>query len=160
MVHRYLSGQRRDVMRGRPTRVPYTRPAINTLERLHAELCGQILENRQKHQELSEQMRHVEARIKLLDPGYNLAGITVKRRKPNKWFKRGQLYRKALDVLRTAAEPMTATEIGAAVLKTHGVEDASKDDVRSIALASSTASRTMKGKAWSGLARLVRPNGG
>jgi hypothetical protein len=36
-------------MRGRPTRNPYTRPAIFTLERLHAELGGAILENKQKH---------------------------------------------------------------------------------------------------------------
>jgi hypothetical protein len=76
------------------------------------ELGGQILENRQKHEELSGQMRHVEAVIKMLDPAYNLAGITVKRRKPNKWFKRGTLYRRALDVLRTATEPMTASQIG------------------------------------------------
>ena len=32
----------------RPTRDPYARPAIQTLERLHAELGGQILENRRK----------------------------------------------------------------------------------------------------------------
>jgi hypothetical protein len=73
-------------MRGRPTKDPHTRPAINTLERLHMELGGQILENRQRYEELSHQMRHVEAVIKMLDPAYNLARITVKRRQPNKWF--------------------------------------------------------------------------
>jgi hypothetical protein len=74
-------------MRGRPTRNLYTRPAIFTLERLHAELGGSILENKQRHRELSDQMRHVEAVIKMLDPAYNLGKIAVKRRKPNKWFK-------------------------------------------------------------------------
>jgi hypothetical protein len=40
------------------------------LERLHMELGGQILENRQRHEELSAQMRHVEAVIKMrLQPG-------------------------------------------------------------------------------------------
>jgi hypothetical protein len=118
----------------RPTRDPHTRPAIHTLERLHSELGGAILENRQKHQELSDQMRQVEAVIKMLDPSYNLGRIAVKRRKPNKWFKRGTLYRRALDVLRTATDPMTASEIGAAVLKAHGVEGASSEDVQGIAL--------------------------
>jgi hypothetical protein len=33
----------------RPTRDPHTRPAINTLERLHSELGGQILENKRRH---------------------------------------------------------------------------------------------------------------
>src|SRR5258708_37906746 len=94
---------------GRPTKGP--RPAINTLERLHMELGGQILENRQRYDELSHQMRHVEAVIKMLDPTYNLARITVKRRQPNKWFKCGTLYRRAVDVLRTATGPMTTAEI-------------------------------------------------
>lgn len=122
-------------MRGRPTKDPHTRPAINTLERLHMELGGQILENRQRYDELSHQMRHVEAVIKLLDPDYNLSRITVKRRQPNKWFKRGTLYRRALDVLRAATEPMTTAEIAAAVLAAHGVQDATSDDMQGIALA-------------------------
>lgn len=133
-------------MRGRPTKDPYTRPAINTLERLHAELGGQILENRQKHQELSDQMRHVEACIKLLDPGYNLAGIAVKRRKPNKWFKRGTLYRRAVDVLRVATGPMTTYEIATAVLKAEGVEDASKADMQSVALSVQHSLKNHEGK--------------
>jgi hypothetical protein len=53
-----------------------------------------------------EQMRHVEAVIKMLVPDYNLNRITVKRRQTGKRFKRGTLYRKAVDVLRTATEPM------------------------------------------------------
>jgi hypothetical protein len=69
-------------MRGRPTKDPYTRPAINTLERLHAELGGRILENKQQHADLAEQMRHVEAVIKMLDPSYSLRAISVKRRSP------------------------------------------------------------------------------
>ena len=62
-------------------------------------------------------MRHVEAVIKMLDPAYNLARITVKRRQPNKWFKRGTTYRRAVDVLRTATRPMTTPEIGAVIKK-------------------------------------------
>ncbi|MCK1715220.1 MULTISPECIES: hypothetical protein [unclassified Bradyrhizobium] len=78
--------------RHRPTQNPYTWPAIFTVERLHAELGGQIFENRQQGEQLRDQMRHVEAVLKLLDPGYNLARIGVKRRKANPWFKRGTLY--------------------------------------------------------------------
>jgi hypothetical protein len=55
-------------------------------------------------------MRHVEAVIKMLDPSYNLARITVKRRQPNKWFKRGTLYKRAMDVLRTATGPMKGND--------------------------------------------------
>jgi hypothetical protein len=93
------------IMARRPTRDPYARPAIQTLERLHAELGGKILENKQEHTNLAEQMRHVEAVIKMLD-----------RRQPNPWFKRGTVYRRAVDVLRTAPEPLTAREIAERVL--------------------------------------------
>jgi hypothetical protein len=53
-------------------------------------------------------MMHVEAVIKVLDPEYNLSRNTVKRRQANRWFKRGAIYRKALGVLRTAEQPLTA----------------------------------------------------
>src|SRR4051794_155479 len=72
----------------RPTKDPYARPAIQTLERLHAELGGKILENKQEHENLAGQMRYVEAVIKMLDPTYSLRAISVKRRQPNPWFKR------------------------------------------------------------------------
>ena len=100
----------------RPTKDPYARPAIQTLERLHAELGGKILENKQEHENLAGQMRHVEAVIKMLDPSYSLRAISVKRRQPNQWFKRGTVYRRAVDVLRTATEPLTAREIAERVL--------------------------------------------
>jgi hypothetical protein len=113
-------------MPGRPTKDPYTRPAINTLERLHAELGGKILENRQEAESLKEQMQHVEAVIKMLDPGYSLRAISVKRRQPNPWFKRGTVYRRAVDVLRTATEPMTAREIAERVIVAHNIKSPDK----------------------------------
>ena len=117
----------------RPTKDPHARPAIATLERLHMELGGKLLENRQMAQDLGEQMLHVEAVIKMLDPSFNLARITVKRRKANGWFKRGTLYRKALDVLRTAEQPMTATDIAWKMLEAADRKDASKTDAQVVA---------------------------
>jgi hypothetical protein len=113
-------------MARRPTRDPYARPAIQTLERLHAELGGKILENKQEHTNLAEQMRHVEAVIKMLDPGYSLRAISVKRRQPNPWFKRGTVYRRAVDALRTATEPLTAREITERVLVAAEVDSPKK----------------------------------
>jgi hypothetical protein len=76
-------------MRGRPTKDPYTRPAINTLERLHAELGVQILENKAEALKLSGKTVHVEAVIKMLDPAFNLRRIAVQRRQPNPWVQVG-----------------------------------------------------------------------
>ena len=61
-------------------------------------------------------MMHVEAVIKMLDPAYNLSRITV-RRQANRWFKRDTIYRKALDVLRTAEQPLTATDFARKVFE-------------------------------------------
>jgi len=47
----------------------------------------------------------------MLDPSYSLRAISVKRRQSNPWFKRGTVYRRAVDALRTATEPLTAREI-------------------------------------------------
>src|SRR5262245_15408495 len=77
-----------------------TKQAKFTLEQLHAELGGKILDNKAEHSRLSESMKHVEAVLKLLDPSYSVRGISVRRRKPNPWFKRGTVFRSALDVLR------------------------------------------------------------
>src|SRR3954468_3351253 len=112
----------------RPTKDPYARPAIQTLERLHAELNlgGKILENKQEHENLAGQMRHVEAVIKMLDPSYSLRAISVKRRQPNPWFKRGTVYRRAVDVLRTAEQPLRAREIAERVLATANIAKPNK----------------------------------
>lgn len=112
----------------RPTKDPFHRPAMQTLERLHAELGGRILDNKAEGDALRLQMQQVEAVLKMLDPAYSVRGISVKRRKTNQWFKRGTLYRRALDVLRTATGPMTATEIAQSVLSAAEISDATAKD--------------------------------
>jgi hypothetical protein len=102
------------------------------LEQLHAELAGKILDTRKEAHRLRESMRHVEAVLKLLEPGYSVRRIAVRRRKPNPWFKRGTVLRHVLDVLRGADGPMTAREIVHAMLAAKGVADAKPFDIRSL----------------------------
>jgi hypothetical protein len=53
----------------------------------------------------------------MLRPGFSVAAIAAKRRnKSNPWFKRGTLFRSAVDVLRRAGAPMTAREIAEALI--------------------------------------------
>jgi hypothetical protein len=109
-----------------------TKQATYTLEQLHAELGGKILENKKEGRRLVAAMKHVEAVLKLLVPGYDVRPITVRRRKHNPWFKRGTVLRKVLDVLRAADGPLTAREIVQAMLVAKGVEDAKPKDVRGL----------------------------
>jgi hypothetical protein len=91
-------------------------------------------------------MLHVEAVIKMLDPTYNLRRISVKRRRPNPWFKRGTAYRRAVDVLRTATEPLTAREIAERVLAAANVTNPNKEAVADLAGSVLASLRNHKGK--------------
>jgi hypothetical protein len=89
-------------MRVRSATVPTTR-ATSALEQLRAELAGKLQTNKRETQRLTQAMKHVEAVLKLLQPGYNVATIAVRRRKSNPWFKRGTALRHVLEVLRAHA---------------------------------------------------------
>jgi hypothetical protein len=102
-------------------------PAVAYLVRLHADIGGQILENRKEAKRLADAMIHVEAVIRLFNPDYSVRAISARRRqRTNPWFKRGTLFREALDVLRKAAAPMTVREVTDAVLAARNITDADK----------------------------------
>lgn len=130
----------------RPTKDPHSRPAIHTLERLHSELGGQILENKAEAKRLAESMKHVEAVLKLLQPGYDVRPIAVKRRKPNPWFKRGTVYRAAVDVLRVAEKPLTTSEIIDRMLAAKGVTNPDRKAARDLIGAVNSSLKNHEGK--------------
>jgi hypothetical protein len=106
--------------------------AVYTLDQLHAELAGKILDNKAEADRLREAMVHVEAVIKLLDPTHNLRVIAVRRRKPNCWFKRGTVWRTALDVLRQADAPLTVGEIAERMLAAKRIVAAPRSAVENL----------------------------
>jgi hypothetical protein len=94
-----------------------SKQAVYTLTQLHAELAGKFLENRNAAVKIKTAMLQVEAVLQMLQPGFSVAAIAAKRRnKSNPWFKRGALFRSAVDVLRRAQAPMTAREIADAMI--------------------------------------------
>jgi hypothetical protein len=94
--------------------------AKSALEKLHAELGGKIKDNKREARRLAQAMKHVEAVLKMLEPGYNVRPISIRRLRPNPWFKRGTIFRHVLDVLRVAQGPLTAREITNRMLATRG----------------------------------------
>jgi hypothetical protein len=95
--------------------------ALFTLAKLHSELAGKLIDSKSESRRLTVCMMQVEAVMKMLEPGYSVASIAVRRKKPNPWFKRGTVYRAALDVLRATPKPLTAREIAEAMLAAKGV---------------------------------------
>lgn len=63
-------------------------------------------------------MKHLEAVLKMQEPGYSVRPISIRRSEPNPWSGAG---RSALDVLRAAPGPMTAREIAEAMPAAKGI---------------------------------------
>jgi hypothetical protein len=69
-------------------------------------------------------MRAVETVIRLFDPAYDVRRISARRRlSGNPWFKRGEVFLRALEVLRDAEGPRTVREIARAMLVKHGTAE-------------------------------------
>ncbi len=107
------------------------KPALYALIKLHAELGYRITKNKAEAEQLRDDMIHIEAVLKMLEPGFSARRIAPKRRyNPNPLFRRGTIFRAALDVLRAAPGPMTADEIGMALLASKGVTEPSREERR------------------------------
>jgi hypothetical protein len=77
----------------------HNNPTLCALRRLHAEIGGKIIDNRKNAKRLYEDKRHVAAVIRMFSPDYDVKAIAARRRyKVNAWFKRGTLFRSALDI--------------------------------------------------------------
>jgi hypothetical protein len=76
------------------------------------QIGGKLLANKLAAIKIRMAMMQVEAVLQMLQPGFSVAAIAAKRRnKSNPWFKRGTLFRSAVDVMRRAGAPLTAREI-------------------------------------------------
>ena len=96
---------------------------------------------------LRSDMTHIKSVLRMLEPGFDTRRIAVKRRNnPNPLFKRGTIFRAVLDVLRTAPEPMTAEEIGVALMHSKGLAEPSRDDRRRMWGAVASSLRNERGK--------------
>jgi hypothetical protein len=123
-----------------------SKQALHTLKQLHAELAGKIETNRKSGDKLRAQMVQVEAVMKMLDPEMNLRIIAPKRRVTgNPWFKRGTLYRSAVDVLRTAEGPLTAGDMVRGALSAKGAT-ATREQAAKLEAAVWSAMRNHEGR--------------
>jgi hypothetical protein len=90
-------------------------PLMYGLIKLHSRLEGEL-------EQQKENLGHVRAVIKLVSPGFDIASVKPKRtNKPNQFFKKGEAFLLALDVLREASEPLRGIEISLAMLAKKGV---------------------------------------
>jgi hypothetical protein len=122
-------------------------PALSALLQLHVRLASDIKENRNQAKRLASDMKAVETVIRMLEPGYDTRHMGHRRRfKPNPWFRKGEAYRSALDVLRKAERPLTAREIVMRMLAARGIKNATVKQIIVLAGAVQNSCRNHLGK--------------
>jgi hypothetical protein len=90
-------------------------PLMYGLIKLHSRLEADL-------QKQKENLGHVRAVIKIVSPDFDVTSIKPKRvNKQSPYFKKGEAFLLALDVLRRATEPMEAMQIAVAMLAKKGV---------------------------------------
>jgi len=95
--------------------------AVYALLRLHAELSGEIIKHRDKQRRLRLNRDKVCDVIRMLEPGINIRTEAIIRRKPNPWFKHGELFRASIELLKAAGRPLTGMEIATTLLRQRGI---------------------------------------
>ena len=100
-------------------------------------------------------MKSVEAVIRLFDPDYNMRNISLRRRyKENPLFKRGTLFRNAVEVLKRASGPLTSREIVVALLKSKSIDKPSSKQIWNLyggiqaSLRNNEGKSIMRGEGW------------
>ncbi len=88
------------------------------------DLAGEVERHRRTLDRLGDELRHLDATIRLFAPDYDLGGIRVRRRRHrHQWFKPGECQRLVLEVLRDAPGPLSDQGMTAAVGGRKGLQD-------------------------------------
>ena len=96
---------------------------VAALKDKRAELSGSIADLEKRIGQHRADLLHVDAVLRLFAPEFEPATILPRAvRRPNSWFKPGELARLVLDVLRTAPAPLSIREITAQVMERRGLD--------------------------------------
>lgn len=106
---------------------------VSALRDKRAEVSGLIADLERRIAQQRADLVHVDAVLQLYSPNLEPASIAVKGvRRKNGWFKRGELSRLVLDVLRVAPVPMTLKAIAAEVMTGRHLDPADERTVHLI----------------------------
>ncbi len=94
--------------------------AIAALKDRRATLAGEIVRFKQGIRDREEQLAHLDATLRILDPSYRANTIAPKRIRRVKLFGGGELNRLIHDALRRAGKPLSTPEIAEAIIEAKG----------------------------------------
>lgn len=101
--------------------------ALAALKDKRASLAGEIKMMKDHLAKRQEQIAHVDATIKILEPDYDVESIPLKRPlKRVKLFRQGELGRIIIDVLRRAGKPLGTHEIVTGLMADQGHDESAR----------------------------------
>lgn len=95
--------------------------ALSGLIAKRAEIAGQIAATREELRKLIVALDHIDAAIRLFDPGYDVESIRDKPVHPAQIARRGDSIRLLLDLLREATEPLSTKQLALQVMAHRGL---------------------------------------
>lgn len=128
--------------------------ALNALKRKRAEMTGEIALCHVRLQQLSTDLEHLDATLRLFAPDFVQESILPKVFTPPKsWSKRGEMSRAVLSILRVAKGPLNTREIAAMIVDQRGLQN----DAGILNIMTSRVGHVLRDKRERGL---VRSGGG
>lgn len=103
------------------------RYAISALKEQRARLAGEIAHMKKKIAWASEQLKHLDATIRIFEPTGDPNSIpNMRPRKRVKLFRQGELGRLIFDALRRAGEPITTAQVVTAITWATGNDESAR----------------------------------
>jgi hypothetical protein len=96
------------------------RYAIHALKDRRATMAGEIVEFKQGIADREEQLSHLDATLRILDPSCRSDSIPPKKLRRVKLFGNGELNRLIADALRRAEKPLGSADIATSIVETKG----------------------------------------
>lgn len=130
---------------------------IEGLAKKRAEIAGEIERTHQKIRQLSADLEHIDATLRIVAPDLEIVSIAPKTfRPPADWSKRGEMKRMVLSILRTARAPMTSREIAERMVVERGLQATTA----TLTLMSKRVSTCLRDQREKGLARSAEGEAG
>jgi len=130
--------------------------ALDALKRKRAEMTGEIALCHARLQQLSTDLEHLDATLRLFAPDFVQESVLPKVFTPPKsWSKRGEMSRAVLSILRVAKGPLSTREIAAMIVDQRGLEN----DAGILNIMTRRVGHVLRDKRETGLVRSIEETG-
>lgn len=130
--------------------------ALEALKRKRADITGRIALCHAELTQLSDDLEHLDATLRLFAPDFVAESVRPKIFTPPKsWSKRGEMSRAVLSILRVAKGPLSSREIASMVVQQRGLDH----DAGILNVMTRRVAHVLRDKREAGLVRSIEETG-